>query len=231
MNIEIWSDVVCPWCYIGKRRLEKAILQLDGFIPVQIRWRSYELDPGAAKSVEKDMVSRLSEKYRISPQQAKESMDHITSLALAEGLEYNLDGAKMTNSFDAHRLIQMASKNELGGQMKERLLRAYFIESENISDKDALLRFACEVGLDAVEVSGMLASDAFADKVRADESLATELGISGVPYFVFDSKYAVSGAQSSEVFLEVLTRVQAESGQKAINTDDASNCSNDSCQV
>jgi predicted DsbA family dithiol-disulfide isomerase len=231
MNIEIWSDVVCPWCYIGKRRLEKALHQLEGFIQVQIRWRSYELDPGAEKSIDKDMASRLSEKYRISPQQAKESMAHIASLALAEGLEYNLDGAKMTNSFDAHRLIQMASKNGLGGQMKERLLCAYFVESENISDKAALLRFACEVGLDSGEVSGMLASDAFADKVRADESLATELGISGVPFFVFDSKYAVSGAQSSEVFLEVLTRVQAESGQKSINTDEASNCSNDSCQI
>lgn len=232
MNIEIWSDVICPWCYIGKRRFEKALHQFEGSAEVQIRWRSFELDPGAPKSIEKDMASRLSEKYRMSQQKARDSMAQITSLALAEGLDYHLDSAKMTNSFDAHRLIQMASKNGLGGQMKERLLHAYFVDSEDISDQDTLVRFAGEVGLDGGEVRGMLASDALADRVRADESLATELGISGVPFFVFESKFAVSGAQSSEVFLEVLTRVQAEkSGQKLMNTDESGSCSDDSCQI
>lgn len=232
MNIEIWSDVVCPWCYIGKRRFEKALHQFDGSKQVQIRWRSFELDPGAPRSIEKDMASRLSEKYRISEQQARESMVHITSVAQAEGLDYHLDEAKMTNSFDAHRLIQMASGIGLGSQMKERLLRAYFVESEDISNKDALLRFASEVGLPPDEVSELLSSDALADQVRADESLARELGITGVPFFVFDSKYAVSGAQPSEVFLEVLARVRAEqSVQNLADGDDVNVCGDDSCQI
>lgn len=232
MQVEIWSDVVCPWCYIGKRRFEAALDYFDGKEDVEIIWRSFELDPSAPRVAGEDMATRLSKKYRMSRNQAMESIASITALAQVEGLDYHLESAKQGNSFDAHRLIQLATLNGLGGQMKERLLKAYFTESLAISDREVLAGLGSEVGLDGGDVREMYASDYLAASVRNDEALAARYGINGVPFFVFDSKYGVSGAQPTEVLLEVLNKV----GEEALSANpdggpSASSCNDDSCAI
>lgn len=210
MQVEIWSDVVCPWCYIGKRRFEKALGQLDWKRDVEITWRSFELEPSTPLRHEGDMASRLASKYHISEDQARDTMSNITSLASEEGLDYHLETAKMTNSFDAHRLIKLAGLEGLGTEMKERLLSAYFTEGLDISDHSVLERLGTEVGMNGSEISSMYLSDYMASDVRNDESQAGQLGITGVPFFVFNQKYGISGAQSPDVFLEVLNKMKGE---------------------
>lgn len=232
MQVEIWSDVVCPWCYIGKRRFESALGSFDRRDEVEVIWRSFELDPSAPRSIEGDMATRLSQKYGMSGDKAKESMAHITSLAAAEGLSYRLGSVKMGNSFDAHRLLQLASLNGMGGKMKERLLRAYFSESQEISNTDVLIGLGVEIGLEEGEISDMYSSDYMSESVRNDEALAARYGISGVPFFVFDSKYGVSGAQPAEVFLDVLQKVEAEANPiKVVGDREAPGCGDDSCAI
>ena len=232
MQVEIWSDVVCPWCYIGKRRFEAALDRFDGKEDVEITWRSFELDPSAPRVTGEDMATRLSKKYQMSRDEAIDSMASIAALARVEGLDYHLESAKQGNSFDAHRLIQLASLNGLGNQMKERLLRAYFTESLEISDPDVLAELGGEVGLDKRDIREMYASDYMAENVRNDEALASRYGINGVPFFVFDSKYGVSGAQPTEVFLEVLNRVDEEASSAYPDGDvSAKSYSEDSCSI
>lgn len=232
MKIDIWSDVVCPWCYIGKRRLEAALGQFDGADEVEIEWHAFELDPTSPSSIGEDMATRLSSKYRISTQEAKSSMDHITQLAKEVGLDYHLDSAKMGNSFNAHKLIKLAGLSGLSGQMKERLLKAYFVESVDISDFATLKALGIEVGLDPSDIDELRSSDYMAQQVRDDESLAGTLGISGVPFFVFESKYGVSGAQPVDVFLEVLKKVRNESSRIQVWSDNGDGaCDDGSCAI
>ncbi|MDA8271275.1 MAG: DsbA family oxidoreductase [Actinomycetota bacterium] len=232
MQVEIWSDVVCPWCYIGKRRFEAALDRFDGKEDVEIIWRSFELDPSAPRVIGEDMATRLSKKYQMSKDEAMESMASITVLARAEGLDYHLESAKQGNSFDAHRLIQLAALNGLGSQMKERLLKAYFTESLEIFDPEILAELGGEVGLDERDLREMYASDYLAESVRNDEAQASRYGINGVPFFVFDAKYGVSGAQPTEVFLDVLNRVDEEaSSAYSDGGTSAASCSDDSCAI
>lgn len=232
MQVEIWSDVVCPWCYIGKRRFEAAVRQFEGRKDVEVVWRSFELDPSAPKATDKDMATMLSDKYRMSKEKAMESIANITNLASSEGLEYHLESAKMGNSFDAHRLLQLASLKGLGDAMKERLLKAYFTDSMEISSQEVLVEIGTEVGLDAVELREMYAGDYMAQDVRNDEALASKYGITGVPFFVFESKYGVSGAQATEVFVEVLNKVSEESSAiSVIGESGAPGCADDSCAI
>lgn len=237
MRVEVWSDVVCPWCYIGKRRFEKAVEQSGFAGEVEVTWRSFELDSSASKfdpteSSRVDMAARLARKYRMSEDQARESIANITSLASREGLDYHLDQAKQGNSFDAHRLIQLAGIHALGSAMKERLLRAYFVESRDISDQDTLVELGTEVGLERDEIREMYASDYMASNVRGDEERAGQLGISGVPFFVFEDKYGVSGAQSVDVFLEVLRKVHGETSLvEFVGEASGSNCDEGSCAI
>ena len=230
MQVEIWSDVVCPWCYIGKRRFEAAVRQFEGRLDVEVVWRSFELDPAAGKASDKGMAALLSEKYRMSKEKAAELIANITNLASSEGLEYHLESAKMGNSFDAHRLLQLAVHKGLGDAMKERLLKAYFTDSMEISSQEVLVELGTEVGLDATEVLGMYAGDYMAQEVRNDEALAPKYGITGVPFFVFDSKYGVSGAQATEVFVGVLNKVSEESSALGVFGEaDVAGCADDSC--
>lgn len=232
MKVDVWSDVVCPWCYIGKRRLEAALENFDGRDEVEINWRSFELDPSSPKSIEEDMATRLSKKYRITKDDAQASIDHISEFASEVGLDYHLESAKMGNSFDAHRLIKLAGLTGLAAEMKERLLKAYFVESLDISDFATLRLLGKEVGMNESDIDELQNSDYMAQQVRDDEALAGTLGISGVPFFVFESKYGVSGAQSTEVFLDVLNKVRGETSQIQVLTGSGDGaCDDDSLAI
>ena len=204
LTVEIWSDVVCPWCYVGKRRLEAALAQFDH--PVEVTWRSFELDPSAPRERELPAAEHLAAKYGMSVEQARASQAQLTELAAAEGLEYHLDRTRGGNSFDAHRMIHLAAAHDLQDAAKERLMLAYFTEAEPIGDPDTLVRLMAEIGIDADEARAVLEGDAYADAVRADEQLAYRIGIQGVPFFVLNRRYGVSGAHPPEALLEALRR-------------------------
>jgi predicted DsbA family dithiol-disulfide isomerase len=201
VKVEIWSDVVCPWCYIGKRRFESALERFDQ--PVEVEWKSFELNPDAPVH-RGSTAEHLARKYGMTLEQVAAMHERMTGLAAAEGLEYHLDETQGGNTFDAHRLLQLAKSRGIGGEMKERLLRAYFTECEPIGEREVLVRLGEELGLaDAAEV---LRSDGFAREVRADEHEARLFGINAVPFFVIDRYYAVEGAQPAGVILDALTR-------------------------
>jgi predicted DsbA family dithiol-disulfide isomerase len=203
LTVEIWSDVVCPWCYVGKRRFEKALAAFEHRDEVEVRWRSFELDPAAPREREGSSAEHLARKYGMTVEQAEGTNAQMTALAATEGLEYHLDRTRGGNSFDAHRLIHLAAQQGLQDAMQERLMRAYFTEGEAIGDLDTLARLAAELGVDATPLRD---GDAHADDVRADEELAARIGIRGVPYFVLDRRYGVSGAQPSELLLQALEK-------------------------
>jgi len=204
VDVEIWSDVACPWCYIGKRRFEAALEQFEHRGDVSVTWRSFELDPGAPHERTGDRAERLAEKYGMTVQQAREAEQRLTAEAAGEELHFRFDIARSGNTFDGHRLVHLAEAHDLQDAMKERLLRAYFTEGELISDHDTLARLAVEVGLDEQEVRELFAGDRYSDEVREDERAAGELGISAVPTFVVDRKLGASGAQPPDALLDLL---------------------------
>ena len=211
MQVEIWSDVVCPWCYIGKRRFERA---LDGFPhrdEVEIVWRSFELDRHAPVERTGSYAEMLGRKYGMGQDRAMKTLQHMTDVAAEEGLDFDFGGVRPGNTFDAHRLLHFAAERGRQGELKERFLRAYFTDGVAVGDPETLVALAVEVGLDEVEVRAVAEGDAFADHVRADEAAAEELDITGVPFFVIDRKFAVSGAQDAEVFARALDRAWAKS--------------------
>jgi predicted DsbA family dithiol-disulfide isomerase len=206
-NVEIWSDVVCPWCYIGKRRFEAALAEFPH--EVEVTWRSFELDPGAPATREHGAAEHLAAKYGMSVEQAQASHAQMTELAAREGLEYHFETARGGNSFDAHRLIHLAAAHGLQDAAKERVMRAYFTEGVAIGDREQLVALSADIGLDPDETRGVLESDAYADAVREDELLARRIGIQGVPFFVLDRRYGVSGAQPAEVLVQALEQACA----------------------
>ncbi|MEA2316134.1 MAG: hypothetical protein QOD44_323 [Solirubrobacteraceae bacterium] len=206
MHVEIWSDIACPWCYIGKRRFEAALEQFEHRDDVRVTWRSFELDPGAPAERTGDRAEHLARKYGSSVEQARGMQDHMTEVAAGEGLEFRFDAARSGNTFDAHRLLHLAEAHGLQDAMKERLMRAYLGEGELISDHATLERLGVEAGLPADEVRDMLAGDRYATDVREDERTASSLGISAVPFFVVDRAMGASGAQPPEVLAELLRR-------------------------
>ncbi len=210
MQIEIWSDIVCPWCYIGKRRFEAALARFAQRDQAEVVWRSFELAPPAPRRQEGTLAEMLEKKYRVSSEQAQAMNDRVSALAAQEGLEYRLDQAQRGNTFDAHRLIHLAAVHRLQGEVKERLLHAYFSEGRPISEVETLVAIGEEAGLPAEEVRTMLAGDRYAHEVRADEQRASTFGIRGVPFFVIDERYGVSGAQETAVFLSALEQAWAE---------------------
>lgn len=234
MKVDIWSDVVCPWCYIGKRRFESALDKFEHNDQVEIEWHSFELDPSSPSSSEKSLSEMLASKYGMSLEEARAANTRVSTLAAAEGLDYHLDQAHPSNTFDAHRLIHLAATHGLQGEMKERLLKAYFTEGQPIGDHETLAKLAGEVGVDIDEARDMLASDAYAKDVKADERQARTFGITGVPFFVIDEKYGISGAQPTEVFEKALDQVWAESHpllKISTTSDEAGSCDGDTCTV
>jgi predicted DsbA family dithiol-disulfide isomerase len=207
MQIEIWSDVICPWCYIGKRRFEKALAQFGHREEINIIWRSFELDPNTPKQQPGTIRELLSHKYHVSLQQADEMIARVTAHAKEAGLEYRMDIARRGNTFDAHRLIHFAAEKQAGDQAIESIMHAYFSESLAVGDCAALAKLAPKFGISESEALAMLESDKYSEAVRADESRAAEFGISGVPFFVFDEKSGISGAQRVEVFAEALQQM------------------------
>ena len=202
MTVEVWSDVVCPFCYIGKRELETALSRFPQKDSVTVVWKSFELDPYAPTNSQESTYTMLSRKYGMTLDQARERSAGVKERAATLGLAYDLDSTVVTNSFDAHRLLQLAKTQGKGDAMKERLLSAHFVEGKRIGDRATLLALATEAGLQGAEA--VLDSDAYSDAVRADELEAQRFRITGVPFFVFDRRLGVSGAQSSEHFLQAL---------------------------
>ncbi len=204
MQIEIWSDVICPWCYIGKRHFEKALEQFGHRDEINVIWRSFELDRDAPKQYPGTLEERLASKYGVSLQEAEAMNARVTAVAKEAGLEYRLARARPGNTFDAHRLLHFAKSKGLGDRATECLMHAYFSESLPVGDRAALAGLAPKFGMTEAEAMKMLDSDDYADAVRADELRAAEFGVTGVPFFVFDEKSGISGAQPIAVFVEAL---------------------------
>jgi predicted DsbA family dithiol-disulfide isomerase len=230
MRIEIWSDVVCPWCYIGKRRLEKALSDFPHRDQVEVVWRSFQLDPSGPQTPTETVVEHLGRKYGGGEAGARQMVDRVEALAAEEGLLFRHAQAPHVGTLDAHRLLHAAGEKR--GELKEALLHAYFVEAANVADHDLLARVAGEVGLDDLTVKDVLTSDRYADEVEADIRQAAAYGATGVPFFVVDQKFGISGAQPVETFAQVLDRAWTDA-HPAIevvgDTDDA--CGPDGCAI
>jgi predicted DsbA family dithiol-disulfide isomerase len=237
MQVEIWSDVVCPWCYIGKRKFEAALASFEHRDEVTVDWRSYELDPGAPARRDLPMLELLQKKYSMTEEQARAANDRVTAVAAGVGLDYHLDQAAMGNTFDAHRLIHLAATHGKGDAMKERLMAAYFTEGAAVGETATLEQLAGDIGLDAGEVAAVLAGDAYAEAVRDDERQAAALGVNGVPFFVVDRAYGVSGAQDPEVILGALERAWSDAHPEPAlldvtpDADGGASCDDGACAV
>lgn len=210
MKIEIWSDIVCPFCYIGKRRLEAALATFPHRDQVEIQWKSFELDPQYQPQAGRSIHASLAAKKGISEAQARQMGNQMTQMAAELGLQYDFDKAVPANTFLAHQVLHLASKAGLNNEAKERLFRAYYTEGQDLNDLETLVRLATEIGLDAAETRTALDAGTYANAVRHDEYHAQQINVRGVPYFVFEDKYAVSGAQPTELFAEVLDTVWRE---------------------
>ena len=234
MKVEIWSDVACPWCYIGKRRFEAATAEFEHRDQLEVIWRSFELDPSAPSRREGTPAEHLARKYGTTVEQAAQMNSRMSDAAAGDGLAYRLDELKMGNTFDAHRLIHLGAERGLQDAVKERLLAAYLTEGEAISDRETLVRLGSEAGLDPAEARSMLDSDRFTSEVRADEREAGELGINGVPFFVLDRRYGISGAQPAELLLEALRQAWREANPLTTLTPVGGPgpvCDDESCEV
>ena len=209
MNVEIWYDIACPWCYVGKRRFEAALAAYEHRDEVRVTWRSFELDPSAPREREHDGATHLAEKYGTSRAEALAMQQRMTAAAAGDGLEFRFDIARGGNTFDAHRLLHLATAHGAQDALKERLMRAYLTEGELISDHAVLARLGVEAGLPEDEVRDTLATDRFAAEVREDERTAQRIGIQAVPFFVVDRAVGASGAHPPEALLELLRQARA----------------------
>jgi predicted DsbA family dithiol-disulfide isomerase len=234
VRIDIWSDVVCPWCYIGKRRLESALADFEHGAEVEVVWHSFQLDPGAPAEPTESVAEYLGRKYGGGPVAGAQMIDRVEAVAAEEGLVYRLHQAQRANTVDAHRLLHLALDEGAPGvqdQLKEALLAAYFTEARNVANHDVLREVAVGAGLDPVRVDEVLAGDAYSADVQADIDQAHAYGSSGVPFFVVDGRYGVSGAQPAETFGEVLRRAwsEREPSLQMVGGDDV--CGPDGCDT
>jgi predicted DsbA family dithiol-disulfide isomerase len=213
MHVEIWSDVVCPWCYLGKRHFEQALELFPHRGAVEVVYRSFELDPSAPAGVTTPTVEMLASKYGMSLEQAHDAQRQMEKRAAACGLTFRMDGLHSGNTRDAHRLLHLAKARGSQAELAERLHRAYFTEQASIFDHSSLADLAASAGLDRTEALGVLASDECGKDVDADEQMARSLGVSGVPFFVIDRRYGISGAQPAETIAEVLDQAWADAKQ------------------
>lgn len=209
MQVEIWSDIACPWCYVGKRRFEAALAEFEHRDEVRVTWRSFELDPYAPREREGDRAEHLADKYGTSVERAVAMQRHMTEVAAAEGLEFRFDVARSGNTFDAHRLLHLAAAHERQDELEERLFRAHLGEGQPIGDPAALATLAVDVGLPEDDVREVLGTDRYAAEVRDDERTAASLGIQAVPFFVVDRAIAAAGAQPPAILVELLRRARA----------------------
>lgn len=231
LRIDVWSDIACPWCYVGKRRLEAALADFPHRDAVEIVWRAFELDPSAPRerSTDASYAERLAQKYGSSVKDADGMIKRMTDVAAEDGLDFRFDRIRAGNTFDAHRVLHLAHERGKQDAVKERFLRAYMTEGEPIGDPETLVRLAGEAGLEPEEVRATLASDAFTKEVREDEDEAREVGINGVPFFVLGGKYAVSGAQPASLLLRALNQAWKELEAKPEVFAEGAVCGPDGC--
>ncbi len=229
MRVEIWSDIVCPWCYIGKRRLENALADFPQADQVEIVWRSFQLDPSAPNTPVETVAEHLGRKYGGGPDAGRQMIERTEAIAAEEGMTWRQQEALRVGTLDAHRLLHAAG--DLRGELKEALLHAYFAEAQNVADHETLTRIATDAGLDEVLVKEVLTTDRYADEVEADVRQAAAYGATGVPFFVIDQKYGVSGAQPSDTFRQVLESAweEAHPAIEMIGGEDA--CGPDGCPI
>ncbi|MBD2724615.1 DsbA family oxidoreductase [Hymenobacter armeniacus] len=210
MKVEIWSDVVCPFCYVGKRKFENALKDFAHRDEVEVVWHSFELDPNFEAVPGESIHESLAKKKGVSPAEGRRMNDYMTNVAKEVGLNYDFEKAIPANTFLAHQLIHLGAHHGKQDATKERLFAAYYTEGQNIGDLDTLVQLGTEVGLDAAEIREALTNGTYANAVRFDEYQAQQINVRGVPFFVFEDKYAVSGAQPTELFAEVLEKVYDE---------------------
>ena len=230
ITVDVWSDVACPWCYIGKRHLEAALRDFELRDRVQLTWHSFQLDPTSPAVSDQKVAVALSKKYGMPPAQIGEMMKRVDGVAQSVGLQLRLADSVLGNTFDAHRLIHFAAEKGRQDEMKEQLFRAYFVESLPVGKHETLIQLASELGFDAEEVANMLGSGQFTEGVKTDLAQARANGITGVPFFVFQKKYAVSGAQPAATLLNILQRVARELPVEPV-TAAADQCDDDGCIV
>jgi protein disulfide-isomerase len=228
MKVEIWSDIQCPFCYIGKRKFEAALAAFEGRDEVIVTWRSFQLNPNLAPQPGKDIYTHLAEMKGISWEQSVQMHQQVKAMAAEAGLDYDFDRTVVANSYDAHRLIQLAKTEGLGDAAEEQLFKAYFTEGKDIGNHAILTQLGEAIGLEATTVKDVLAQSAYSKEVDADIEEARALGIRGVPFFVIDRKYAVSGAQAPEAFLSVLRQARQENSSQQV-TEGATCTTNGAC--
>ena len=226
MKVEIWSDIMCPFCYIGKRNFEAALKEFDAKNEIEIEWKSFQLDPTIPKTFDKKVSTYeyLAERKGMSVEKAIELHSNVTEMARNVGLTYNFDQSVVANSFDAHKLIQFAKTKGLGDAAEESLFKAYFTDGKDMSDHSILVELGNEIGLNEKEVISALESAQYGEKVNFDISEGSQLGVTGVPFFVFDRKYAISGAQPIETFLNALKQSFAESKSEGASCTPGGDC-------
>ena len=210
MRVEIWSDIVCPWCYIGKRRFERALGSFAHGDEVEVTYRSFELDPSVPKDVTTPTVGMLASKYGMTADQARDAQRKMEERAAQDGLTFRMNNLRSGNTRDAHRLLHLAKDSDRQADLVERLHRGYFTEQLSIFDHAVLTRIAVEAGLDRNEAADVLASEEYGPAVETDEAMAAALGVTGVPFFVIDRRYAFSGAQPAEAMSQLLDEVWAQ---------------------
>lgn len=210
IQIDIWSDIHCPFCYIGKRKLEQALAAFPAKNMVDITWHSFLLDPEIKTDPKLDAITHFSKRKRISEAQAREMYQNVNQMAQKNGLQFNLENSKVANAFKAHRLIQWAQTKGLANEMEEQLFAAHLAEGKNIDDEEVLTTLAVKLGLDKEETKDILTSKAYTEEVEKDIKMAQQMNVQGVPFFIFNQKYAISGAQSQDVFLSALQRCKNE---------------------
>jgi len=229
MKVEIWSDVVCPFCYVGKRKFEQALAQFPHRAAVQVVWRSFELTPDFRPVPGESVHASLAKKKGVSVAEARAMGARMTQVAAEVGLAYDFDRTVPANTFLAHQLIHLGAHHGRQDATKERLMAAYYLEGQDVGDLDTLVQLASEIGLDAAETRAALAAGTYAEAVRYDEYQAQQINVGGVPFFVFEDKYAVSGAQSPELFAEVLAKVWDESQPALAVVADGAVCGPEGC--
>jgi predicted DsbA family dithiol-disulfide isomerase len=230
MQVEIWSDVVCPWCYIGKRRLETALEKFPHRDQVEVVWRSFQLDPSVAEGETHPTLPALAAKYGTSEDAMRANMAQVEQVAAGEGLEYHLADGVSGNTLRAHELLHLAAEHGLRNELKERLLHAHFEEGRSVFDVDSLVALGAEVGLDETEAREALGDRRYLAAVHEDAATAQALGATGVPFFVVDRKYGAAGAQPAELLLQILERAWADANP-LITVPAAEGCTDDSCAV
>lgn len=233
LKIQIWSDIMCPFCYIGKRRIEEALTLFEHKEAVAIEWKSFQLDAGFIPSADDNVIEHLAEKYQKNTDWAQTMVDNMTQNAKTAGLDFHFEKAVMANSHNAHRLLHLAKKHHLANELEEAFFKAYLTDGKDLNNLNTLSELGIQVGLDADAIAQVLNSDLYSQEVKQDILQANNIGVQGVPFFVFDNKYAVSGAQPATTFLQTLEKVWQEgkfnSKVTLLNTTNENSCDINGC--